>query len=703
MNKRIWIAMLYLAVWIPNTQAQPAATQELRWELEKLAIRGVKPTDTLYIKALNDLAFGYQRIHPDSALLLAEQSDSLSLRSGYDKGRVEALRNKGIVYYLKGNYPQALQYYLDALRLAEKIKDLTGVGRLYNNTALIYFSQGKYDEALDHQMRSLEVKRQINDKTGIATSLNNIGNIYKNQKRFKESLAYHFEALKAREELNDTRSVAASLNNIGWLYLQQDSIAQALQYLQRALPLYESTQDKTIGSDVAQGLAECYLASGKPEKALAYGLQGLAIAESIQLTEQLRDCNETLSKIYKALGRFEKALQHHEAFKKYADQITNMEVEKRTASLEAEFEYQQREAALLAAQLQREGVFQKKSLQQTWLIVGVLAVLIFVTVLAWVIARNSRKLRVANAALEQTNTALAESTDELQATNEELQQQKEEIAAQRDLVARQNEKLRMATEVIARQLEEIKSKNENLEEEVRKRTLELVQNNEQLEQFAFLSAHNLRAPVARILGLGNLLKLFPAHTPEREDVVEKLVATTSELDEVVRDLNAILEVNKNQVLTFTETDLQVPLNKALSQLENEIVQTGTVIHTDFTQVPALQTHEPYLESIFFNLISNAIKYRHGSRKPSIEISSQVVGKNVLITVKDNGLGIDMEQFKDKVFTLYSRFHTHGKGKGLGLYLIKNQVLALGGTINLVSHVNQGSEFEILLPIARSYS
>ncbi len=693
----IGIVIALVFVWTLTTRAQPSATQKQQWELEKLAIRGIKPTDTLYIKAVNELAFGYQRIHPDSALLMAELGDSLSLESGYEKGRVEALRNKGIVYYLKGNYPQALQYYLEALRLAEKIKDLAGTARLYNNTALIYFSQGKYDNALEHQMRSLEIKRQIDDMPGIVTSLNNIGNIYKNQKRFKESLTYHLEALKAREALNDTRSVAASLNNIGWVYLQQDSIAQALHYLQMAEPLYKTIQDKTIGSDVAQGLAECFLALRKPDKALSYGIESLAIAESIQLTDQLRDCNETLSKIYKALGRYEKALQHHEAFKKYADQITNTEVDRRTANLEAEFEYQQREAKLLADQLKREADFQKKSLQQTWLIAVVLAGLVFVSLLALVIARNSRKLRAANAALEQANTDLAESTDELQATNEELQLQKEEIAAQRDLAALQNEKLKDATEVIARQVEEIRSKNENLEEEVRKRTLELVQNNEQLEQFAFLSAHNLRAPVARILGLGNLLKLFPAHTPEREDVVEKLVATTSELDEVVRDLNAILEVNKHHALTFEEIDLHLPLNKVLEQLDKEMRKTGATVHTDFSKLPALRTHGPYLESIFFNLISNAIKYRHSNRKPSIEIASYLSGKNAVITVSDNGLGIDMNQFKDKVFTLYSRFHTHGKGKGLGLYLIKNQVLALGGTINLISQVNQGSTFEIVLP------
>lgn len=92
---------------------------------------------------------------------------------------------------------------------------------------------------------------------------------------------------------------------------------------------------------------------------------------------------------------------------------------------------------------------------------------------------------------------------------------------------------------------------------------------------------------------------------------------------------------------------------------------------DFSSAPLIHTIKPYLDSILINLVSNAIKYRHPGRSPVIQIKSEFMEDYICLTLRDNGLGINLDSHKEKLFTLYSRFHNHVEGKGMGLYLVKD--------------------------------
>jgi ligand-binding sensor domain-containing protein/anti-sigma regulatory factor (Ser/Thr protein kinase) len=305
---------------------------------------------------------------------------------------------------------------------------------------------------------------------------------------------------------------------------------------------------------------------------------------------------------------------------------------------------------------------------ETWWVRTLFVVsLIGIVTLAF-FTRNQRILK-ANRELEE---AVNQKTKELAAQNEELVQSQEEVSAQRDLVARQNE---------------------NLEMEVSKRTNELVEYNQQLEQFAFIAAHNLRAPVARILGLGQLLEIEETHE-KKDEIYPKVVRAAEELDGVVKDLNTILAFRKNSESQLTVVDLGTEVSKIKVTLDREIANTHAVITTDFEQAEKINTVKPYLESILYNLISNAIKYRVPERVPIIQLKTERSDGEICLIVADNGLGIDMTAYREKLFTLYSRFHTHLEGKGLGLYLVKTQITAMGGRIEIESEVDKGSTFKV---------
>ena len=118
------------------------------------------------------------------------------------------------------------------------------------------------------------------------------------------------------------------------------------------------------------------------------------------------------------------------------------------------------------------------------------------------------------------------------------------------------------------------------------------------------------------------------------------------------------------------------------------------IEQDFKEAETVEFNKSYLESILLNLLTNAIKYSSPNRKPSIRVYTKKTKGAVQLYFADNGLGIDLERHKDKIFGLYQRFHDHADSKGLGLYMVNSQIRVMGGEIEVESEVNKGTTFII---------
>lgn len=225
---------------------------------------------------------------------------------------------------------------------------------------------------------------------------------------------------------------------------------------------------------------------------------------------------------------------------------------------------------------------------------------------------------------------------------------------------------------------------------------ELIQRTKSLEQFAYIVSHNLRAPVAHILGISNLLRenISEADRKTSQDILFK---ATNQLDFIIKDLNYILQI-RSDITSVKETIyLENLVNDIESSIQNLIKNETVKIETNFLICDQIISIRGYIYSVLFNLISNSIKYRKPGIPSIINICSSLTSNGVRIKFKDNGLGIDMTKHGDKVFGLYKRFHLHIEGKGLGLFMIKTQVEALGGTIKVHSEPNEGIEFVIDLP------
>lgn len=224
----------------------------------------------------------------------------------------------------------------------------------------------------------------------------------------------------------------------------------------------------------------------------------------------------------------------------------------------------------------------------------------------------------------------------------------------------------------------------------------LTEINHELQQLSYTMSHNLRAPVSNILMLLSLLENESIKDPEMQEFFNLFQSAAQTLrSSMEKSVEMISDISK--VVKQEKVLLQSALDAVLPSISMLLEHSRGVLDVDFSQCPEVFFSRPYLESIFLNLISNALKYAHPQRPPYIRLNSVSRQSFCEIIVEDNGLGMDLESVGDRVFGLGQTFHENMDSKGIGLYLIQHQVKSLGGKINLESTVNQGSRFTLSFP------
>jgi len=162
----------------------------------------------------------------------------------------------------------------------------------------------------------------------------------------------------------------------------------------------------------------------------------------------------------------------------------------------------------------------------------------------------------------------------------------------------------------------------------------------------------------------------------------------------MKHLNEVVNINTNINLATKPLNLIKYINKAKDILSEEILSNDVSFITNIPDDAVIVYNSAYLESIIYNLISNAIRYKHPQRKPIITIRFYKENDTDVVEISDNGMGIDMAKNGEKIFGMYKTFSTNPDARGIGLFITKNQIDAMGGTITLESEPNVGSTFKI---------
>ena len=224
---------------------------------------------------------------------------------------------------------------------------------------------------------------------------------------------------------------------------------------------------------------------------------------------------------------------------------------------------------------------------------------------------------------------------------------------------------------------------------------ELTQNNKDLKQFSYITSHNLRAPLSNLTGLLNLIEEIPIEDSELKEIINGFSKSTHLLNETINDLVKVIIIKDNPSVQKEKLFIKDVFENVFNQLSFLISSNKPILKINLEVETIFDINKSYLESIFLNLLTNAINYREPSRQLRITIATKVEDNNLFMTFKDNGIGIDLEKNNDKIFGLYQRFHNYPESKGLGLYLVKSQVESMGGTISVDSIVGKGTTFTIV--------
>ncbi|KAB2915385.1 MAG: PAS domain-containing protein [Bacteroidetes bacterium] len=233
-------------------------------------------------------------------------------------------------------------------------------------------------------------------------------------------------------------------------------------------------------------------------------------------------------------------------------------------------------------------------------------------------------------------------------------------------------------------------------EEALNSSLDIIgEQNKRLLNFAHIVSHNLRSHTGNmqmVLGLYD-----DSETPEeKEEMVDHLKSITLTLAEAIKNLNEVVSIQTNINKQREKLNLKHYIDKTIEVLSGEIELKGAKIVNNVPADVEVDFNAAYMESVLLNFLTNGIKYRHPDRPAIVTLDIIVADGKKVLQIADNGLGIDMKKHGEKLFGMYKTFHGNSDAKGIGLFITKNQVEAMGGKIEVESEVNIGTTFKISL-------
>ncbi|NNJ87809.1 MAG: HAMP domain-containing histidine kinase, partial [Eudoraea sp.] len=214
-----------------------------------------------------------------------------------------------------------------------------------------------------------------------------------------------------------------------------------------------------------------------------------------------------------------------------------------------------------------------------------------------------------------------------------------------------------------------------------------------LINFAHIVSHNLRSHTANFSMLLDFL-VSETDAEEKNRIIKMLMEASDNLLETLENLNEVVAISTKINLDKKTINLSKRITKVEQNLIAFLKNSNALIINDVDENIEVNVVPSYVESILMNFITNGIKYRDPMRKPVIHLSAEIKDDYTILSIKDNGLGIDLEEHGDKLFGMYKTFHENPDARGIGLYITKNQIEAMNGKITVESKVGKGTIFKV---------
>ena len=477
--KSVCVVVLFIAL------AGPCFSQNYEIDSLQHALTKVK-SEKDQIDILNKLAFNHTRISVSEAEKLAYEALRKAQAIRYLGGMAESFKTLGSISSLRYEYSRSVEYGYEALKLFEKIGDKSGQSKVLNNLALVLMLQKEYDRAYNFTQRSIKLKREIGDSAGVANSILALAEYYRRREDFSKALDFCQDALRRHRLLNDDEGVAFDLFQFGEVYQDQNNYPFGSMYYNDALRYARLSKNEIIVIATYQRLGQLLLKSQKLDSGYVYLHRSLKLARERNSRSNEMRAYEFLTQYFEATGQLDSALYYTRATVLVQQDIFTAQKSQQVASMQVLYDFEKKEQEL---------DFQKTIVKRQFVaIIGVSLILILTAVFGVKFFR--------------LNKANEESKESLLKLNLE-----------------------------------INAMNENLERLVLERTEELKLQNQRLIEYAFFTAHEVRGPLARILGLVELSKINQ-EPEDRIEILKRLEVSAYELDEIIRMINRKLENTK---------------------------------------------------------------------------------------------------------------------------------------------------------------
>lgn len=463
--------------------------------------------DSNYVDQLNSLATSYLKTNPNASRQIVAHVAEISPKLKYTRGYARALTVMGNSYWYEGVYEFAQNYYLLAARQYQMIKDSIGLSQVYNNIGEVNKRLGENKKALEYLLRSLEFKK--GDSTR-AITLYNIGELYITLRQYEKANAYINESLNLAQYRNDERVIAYDYWSIARIEEKQGRHDEAFEYFHKAESLWVKLGETRSLIQTYQDMSRAYRLRGMHEEALVYLNKSAELATRIQVPDLRINTYLEYFKLDSAKGNFKRALYYLSRHNTLKDSVYNLLKIEQIARVQAVYETELHERENQELRVEKK-IKDAQLVSQNMLIIAVSFGFLVAGILVWMLIRQRKKILNVN--------------KDLKEKNEEVITQKNAIELQAAALVKLNEALQEL--------------NRSLEDRIDERSRQLLIQNQKLSEYAFFNAHKLRAPVASILGLINLVQTSEPH--EHATIIAHLKTCGDQLDAIIRNISRELE------------------------------------------------------------------------------------------------------------------------------------------------------------------
>lgn len=629
----------------------------LKYYLESLSLEEEIGNKNGIAGSLNNIGIVYKNLSNfNKALEYFLRSLQIYQELDYKMGTANVLGNMGIIYGDLTNYDKALESHLQALDIYEELADENGIAVALGNIGSIYDGLRNYEMALDYYLRALEIEERIGEKFGYAGSLNNIGVIYDEIKKYEEAIEYYDRALNMYREIGDVSGMADTSNNLGVTYQNMNNLKKALEYLLISLESYRELGEIKGIAAALTNVGTVYYKLRNYKKSEQYLIEGLELAKKIEIRDLIIEIYQRLSDVKVAQNDFKDALTYHKLYATVKDSIFSKERLEIIAGMEATYEVQllleEREKEIELLQKNNEIYMLKAQKQKLtmWLLYFGLGI---VVVLAFVVYYRYRLNKKVTQMLEKQ---VEERTRDLRQINEQL---KKEIAERKEL---ENQLIR----------------------------------SERLAGVGVLAAgiaHEIRNPLGNISSSAQIC--LSKYNP-KDQTKEFLEIIQEESEKANAIIKGLLDFANPREVKLKKGSICSVIKNILNSVNARCIENNIEVEINCpATIPRVMLDEKWLEQAFMNLVLNAIQAMSAGGKLKVMATADFSKKEVLVTIKDTGVGISKENLT-KIFDPF--YTTKEDGVGLGLSLCHQIITDHNGQMQVESKINKGTVIKLSFPI-----